>query len=427
MNNPVVQNLLNLINKRPVIIWGARMTGIGFYRFARRHDLKAVGFVDSDPSLAGKEIYGLTVNLPSQLSSLKNQYSDLFIIVAASTKEDEIIDWLNKNDLASADYINYKDYCKNFFTIDISGRCNLKCPACASGLLPPSSRSHGFMSLYDFKKITEKILEEVGLISHFCLYNWGEPILHPQIDLFVDYAHQMGIAIAISTNFSVDLPERLSRLVKSSPDIFKISVSGYYPEVYETTHAGGNINLVKSNMYRLKYYRERYNSSFPVEVNYHLYKNNIGADLTKMKELCQELGFLFSTCYANVTSAERVIQYCQGKIDAKTEELSKLLLVDIKSGLEATRPFHHLPCRFLDNQVNINWDRSVALCCVSHGSAEATIAADFLKISLPEIEKLKQNRVLCRACLACGIPSYIMGLNRPAWDKAANQKEGSFN
>lgn len=421
MNNIAVQNLLDIINNRPVVIWGARMTGIGFHHFAKRYNLNAVGFVDSDPSLTGGKIYDLKVDLPSQLSFLKSQYRNLLVIIAVSTKEDEINNLLNKNGFSSKDYINYKDYCEGFFTIDISGICNLKCPSCANSLLPAECHK-GFMSLEDFKNITRKILDEVGLISHFCLYNWGEPLLHPQIDLFIDYAHQMGIAVAVSTNFSVDSTEQLHKLVKSSPDIFKISVSGYYPDVYEVTHTGGNIDLVKSNMYRLKYYRERYHSSFPVEVNYHLYNNNIGIDLTKMKELCKELDFLFSTCYANVAPIERIIKYCQGNIDEKTKELSKLLLVDIKNGLEVTKPFHHLPCRFLDNQININWDRSVSLCCASYDSADVIISVDFLKTSLKEIKMLKRNRSLCKICMAYGIPQYILGVNRPAWDKVANQK-----
>lgn len=416
----IKKKLLTILGKRPIIIWGARMTGIGFFRFSQRHNRKVLGFVDSDPSFQGKKIYDLQVLKPSQLAALKKAQPKLIVVIAVSIKEDEIISRLKKLKLSSKDYLLYKDYSDTFFTIDVAGTCNLKCPSCANSTCL-ASRPKGFMSLEDFKKITQKILKEVGLISHFCLYNWGEPLLHPKLNLFIDYAHQMGIATAVSTNFSIPNAQQIKKIVKASPDIFKISVSGYYPQVYNTTHTGGDINLVKSNMYRLRYLMDKYHSSFVVEVNYHLYKNNIGKDLNKMKALCQELGFVLSTCHANVTPVERLIAVTQGKTDQRTESLRQLLLVDVKKGLEITKPFHHLPCRFLSNQLNINWDRSVALCCVCYDPDTTTIAADFLKQSLKDIRKAQKNHPLCRQCQKLGIPQYLMEVNSARWQKEAQK------
>ncbi len=420
MVNNVVKNLLAILDKRPIAIWGARMTGIGFLHFAKKHNLKTVGFIDSDPSLAGKNIHNLSVSQPSSLSFLKSKYKNLIVVVAVSIKEDEIIDSLNKLGMSVKDYINYKDFCKNFFTIDIAGMCNLKCPACASSICP-TDRPKGFMSLDDFKKIIKKIIKETGLVSHICFYNWGEPLLHPQLDLFIDYAHQMGIATAVSTNLSISSSGQLYKLVKSSPDILKISLSGYYPDVYNKTHTGGDINLVKSNLYRIKYYMEKCSSSFPVEVNYHLYKNNVGADLKKMEELCKELGFVLSTCYANVTPVEKIIEYYNGHTDKKTKELLKLLLVSIDKALQIAKPFRNLPCRLLFNQVNINWDRSVSLCCVSYDRKKSIISDDFLQDSLKDIEIRKKNHDLCKICRRYGIHQYILEINRKEWKKEADK------
>lgn len=396
------------------------MTGIGFFRFSQKHKLNVLSFVDSDPSLQGKKIYNLTVISPQNLSSLKAKYKNLLVVIAVSIKEKEIAETLKKMGILSEDYLLYKNFVQDFFTIDISGTCNLKCSSCPNSYCPVD-RPKGFMSLGDFKKITQKILKEVGLVSHFCLYNWGEPLLHPQLDLLINYAHQMGIAIAVSSNLSIGSAEQLQKLVKAGPDILKISVSGYYPEVYNTTHTAGDINLVKSNLYRLKYYMEREKSSFVVDVNYHLYKNNQGVDLRKMRDLCRQLGFILSTCYATLMPAERIIDYCQGrKVDQKTQALLDLLLVSIDRGLEITRPFHHQPCGFL-NQVNINWDRSVSLCCASFDRETTTISADFLKDPLELIEKRKYNHKLCGKCWRLGIPQYLLGPNQKEWEKEAKK------
>ncbi len=151
-------NLLKILKDRPILIWGSRMTGIGFLRFAKKHNLNTIGFVDSDPSLAGKKISDLPISMPGILSSLKAKYKNLMVLVAVSIKEDEIISSLKELGMSDGDCISYSDFCGCFFTIDVSGVCNLKCPSCAhtvEGINNPK----GFMSFDDLVKITEKIIK----------------------------------------------------------------------------------------------------------------------------------------------------------------------------------------------------------------------------------------------------------------------------
>lgn len=413
-------NLLTTLNNRPLLIWGARMTGIGFLRFAKKHNLNVVGFVDSDPSLIGRKINNLPVSRPDSMSSLKAQNKNLVVVIAVSIKEDEIIDTLRRMGISGNDYVKYSDFCGCFFTIDVAGVCNLKCPSCAHNM-DNINNPKGFMPLDDFKKVTEKIMKEVDLVSHIVLYSWGEPFLHPELNLIIDHTHSLGIATAVSTNLSIDSSDQFKKIVKSSPDYLKISLSGYYPETYNTTHTGGDINLVKSNLYRLKCLIEKHKSSIFVEANYHLYKNNIGIDLNKMKELCDDLGFVFTSCYANVTPIERLIDYCEGTLDAKTQEFLKLLLVGIDKGLEITESYRNLPCRFLSNQVNINWDRSVPLCCVCFDRPKSIISNDYLLESLEDILIKKKNHPLCGKCKRYGFPPYLLGVNQKGWKNEAKR------
>lgn len=413
-------NLLKTLGDRPILIWGARMTGIGFSSFAKKHNLNVIGFVDSDPSLIGRKIINLPINLPRLIPFLMSQYKNLALVITVSIKEDEICSSLKEFGMSDRDYIRYSDFCGCFFTIDVAGACNLKCPSCAhtvEGIDNPK----GFMPLDDFIKVTEKMINEVDLVSHISLYSWGEPFLHPELNLIIDHAHSLGVATAVSTNLSIASSDQIEKIVKSSPDYLKISLSGYYPETYNTTHTGGDITLVKANLYKLKYFIEKYESFIFVEVNYHLYKNNIGIDLTRMKELCDDLGFVLSLCYANVTPVERLIDYCEGNIDPKTKKFLELLLVGIDKGLEIAKPYNNLPCRFLTNQININWDRSVPLCCVCFDSKNSTISNDYLKDSLKDISIRKENHPLCKKCIKYAIPPYLLGVNQEEWEKEANR------
>ena len=79
-----------------------------------------------------------------------------------------------------------------------------------------------------------------------------------------------------------------------------------------------------------------------------------------------------------------------------------------------------MPCRFLNNQVNINWDRTVPVCCVVFDrDADTIISNDYLENSLEEINKMKQGHHMCTKCMNYGIPSYLLGVNQKGWDEAA--------
>jgi MoaA/NifB/PqqE/SkfB family radical SAM enzyme len=420
MMTPKIETLLNALGNRPILVWGARMTGIGFFRFTQKHGKQVIGFVDSDRSLVGKATHGAPIYPLSELGALREQFKDLIVVVAVSLKEDEIVKALGEFGLDAKDYLRYSDFSSSFFTVDIAGCCNLKCPSCAH-VLPGFENPKGFMTQEDFFKITEKIMAEVELVSHICLYSWGEPFLHPDLGRFVERIHELGVAAAVSTNLCIESASRIERVIQAAPDYLKISLSGYYPAAYNSTHTGGNVDLVKSNLYRLRYYIDKRRAPVFVDVNYHVYKNNCGEDLKRMRALCEELGFVLSTCYANVTPVERLIDYAEGKIDPITKELDELLLVDIGQGLEIGRSFPMGVCRFLTNQTNINWDRSVPLCCVAFDRHTALVSDDYLADSLEEIALRKENHPVCKKCLKFGIPQYLLGVNQDAWERAANQ------
>ncbi len=170
-----IKELLAVLGKRPLVIWGARMTGIGFFRFSQKHKLNVISFIDSDRPSQEKKIYSqkssahnLTVTPPHNLSTLKKKHKNLLIVVAVSIKEDQVIETLKKMGFSSDSYLLYKNFAQKFFTIDVSGTCNLKCPSCPNSSCP-IDRPKGFISLNDFKKITQKILKEAGCVSHFSL------------------------------------------------------------------------------------------------------------------------------------------------------------------------------------------------------------------------------------------------------------------
>lgn len=417
------KNLLGRLNGRPVVIWGARMTGMGFARFlAASGEPPALGFIDSDPGLQGAEINGLPVRAPSALQALRRENPGLLVVVSVALKAGEIMAGLRAGGLSETDMLDYAAYCHDFYTIDVVGTCNLKCLSCAHGT-PGMASPLGTMKFARFEQVVEKALRETEVVSHVSLYSWGEPLLHPDLGKMVGLLHRRGIAVAVSSNLSIKSETAIRRLAEAAPDYLKVSLSGYYPEAYNLTHAGGDINLVKSNLYRLRYWFDKHRASTLVDVNYHLYNNNCGRNLERMRELCTELGFQLSTTYALVMPLERVIDHCAGKSPEDLQRLRKMLLVDIDEGIAASAGPAVDGCPFRENQININWDLSVPVCCTVYNRSVATqVAQNYLETPLEEINRAKASVKLCGKCMALGLPAYNMGYNRGLWDAIAAGK-----
>lgn len=425
--NAQLRALIDTLQGHVVLIWGARMTGLGLVRFCRSHQLDVYGFIDSDPAFANQTISGLPCHPPAALPGLCASEPRLKVIVAASTKEAEISQALQALGFAASDIINYSAYCDLFYTIDVTGTCNLRCLSCPHGAEIEDKSLQGQMSLETFVQVVDKIVAENDLVTHISLYSWGEPFLNPALPEMIRVLHQRGIAAALSSNLSIKNETLLRKAIQQDPEYLKVSLSGFYPEAYNDTHQGGDIHLVRSNLLRLRYYLDKFSLNTVVEVNYHLYNNNNGRNLQKMQELCDELGFFLSKTFALVMPLERVIDKLEGRASPSTLELEKRLLVSVEEGIAASNPdgIRPQPCPFLENQTIVNWDLSVPVCCTTFNRGSNVLASNFLDTPKAELHTRKQQASICTTCMQHGLPAYNLGLNRRQWEAIAASKPGT--
>ena len=421
-----LEQLVASLRGSPVLIWGARMTGLGLVRFCRTHGLEVQGFIDSDPSFAGKRISGLPCHPPAELPAIRAAAPDLKIIVAASTKEKEIGQILLDLGFGPEQFINYSAYCDLYYTVDVMGTCNLKCLSCPHGAETDEKYDRGHMPLATYRQVIDKIVAENEVVTHISLYSWGEPFLNPALPEMVDYLHQRGIAAALSSNLSIKNETLLRKVMQRDPEYLKVSLSGYYPEAYNDTHQGGDIWLVRSNLLRLRHYIDKYALNTVVDVNYHVYNNNNRRNLQKMQELCDELGFSLSQTYALIMPLERVIEKLEDRPSPSTLRLQDKLLVTPEEGIRAANPGGipdtAAPCPFLENQTIVNWDLSVPVCCTTFNQGANIVAANFLTTPKAEIDAAKRRAAICTTCTRHGLPAYNLGLNRRQWDAIAATK-----
>ena len=421
------EKLLKDIDGKDILIWGARMTGLGALRFLKSKGKNPYCFIDSDDCFKNKKVYNLAVLKPENvMNEIKRKGLNPIIIIAVALKEDEIKRVMNKCSLNSIEHQSFQREESPYFTVDILSSCNLKCLSCPHSLENKDDAPKGSMNLETTKQVIDKIKKESPDTTHISLYSWGEPLIHPKVDEIVNYIHEKGIAVSLSSNLSIKFNEdKLIRIIKSNPEYLKISVSGFYPLAYNSTHQGGNIDLVKSNLHKIRKLMNQYNSHTLIDINYHLYRNNNDKNLKKFKELAEKLGFILSTTYALVMPFERVINKLEGKPDYQTSQLEKNLLVGIEEGIEISslNVEEKSSCPFRENQVNINADLSVPVCCIVFNKSQNIVSNNFLDSSLSEISNNKKNITTCKKCMSLRLPEYNMGYNKHLWNERAQSKK----
>lgn len=293
------------------------------------------------------------------------------------------------------------------YVIEIAGACNLRCPSCPVGNMPEEPHPKGLMDIQTFEQILLKISQDrpdVPIIVH--LFNWGEPLLHPQLDQFIKAIRLRGWQSIVSTTLNIS--RGLEKLVAAAPDILKVSASGWSQDEYEQTHVRGDIEQVKENLKELRKLIDVRDAvqksphSMNVMIGYHLYKHNL-AGAAKFRKLAEDLQFNYTENNAVIQPIERNLDLVAGRADPVTKKIAEKLLVH---PLEISK-FHkqmrsgHFDCELRFNMTAINADRSVALCCGTY-SKSLQIHNDFLSADVEALEQTKYKNEFCAECMQCG-------------------------
>ena len=149
------EEILKLILNKKVLIWGARMTGIGALRKLKEKNIDVLGFVDSDKAFNEKYSQGLKVYSPNELKNILIEREDVVILVAVALKENEILSQLTKLEIPKIPVLSFHDENEPYFTVDILSSCNLKCASCPHSI-EETDVPKGSMTLDTFKSVFDK-------------------------------------------------------------------------------------------------------------------------------------------------------------------------------------------------------------------------------------------------------------------------------
>lgn len=276
--------------------------------------------------------------------------------------------------------------------------CNLRCPSCAVGNVVNGNRKPGLMSVAQFEAILDKIGRDVtDRPVEVHLYSWTEPLLHKQIGQIIAAVKARGYLCSISSNLN-DI-RNLDEAIAARPDWMRISLSGFTQEVYGQTHVGGDVEVVKQNMRRLREILDAHNSQTQIFVGFHRYRHN-AHELKPMSDLAAELGYQVAPVFAYLMPLDGLIDYYEGNpIPEKAQSIIPLLAIspDEQKAIQQKTPPQECPLR--TDQMMINADGSVQLCCAVFDS-KFVIAQSYLDASFDELQATKMNHSFCETCMS---------------------------
>ncbi len=385
------------LKNRDIHLWGARQLGLSLFEALDRQGLTPTAFLDSSRALQGRRVLGRPVLAPETLLDRPAgaEGRPFFIVITSGFYYPEIAERCRAAGLADGqDFIAAAELQRFDYQIDVAGTCNLRCLSCPRGNFHPQP-AKGFMSPDSFARVLDKIRRDDPFVGAVALYNFGEPLLHPDLPEIIGLARAAGVRTAVSSNLNFRLD--FAPAVAAGPAWFRVSTSGW-GDSYEVTHTGGRWPLFLKNLRRLRDLRAEHAPDMDVEVFYHIYRDRHD-DFRKMRDLCAELDFTLRLRHAALAPLDLVMEVAKGRpLPPEAEATRRLQTLPIDEALELAREQRHLPCPY-QRCLWITWDRRVRQCMEWFGP-DLDLFPDFLETPLDGIAAAREDRGLCRRCQA---------------------------
>jgi radical SAM protein with 4Fe4S-binding SPASM domain len=138
---------------------------------------------------------------------------------------------------------------------ELTNYCNLQCPVCPTGkgLL---NRKPQNMSVKLFKQAWEELSPH---ITSAVLWNWGEPLLHPEIKEILRIAHSGNVATYLSTNGQNLNDEKIiNALLCYPPQYLILAIDGITDETNSKFRVGAKLEPILEGVRQLalrRYYK----------------------------------------------------------------------------------------------------------------------------------------------------------------------------
>ncbi|MBM4176077.1 MAG: radical SAM protein [Ignavibacteria bacterium] len=242
--------------------------------------------------------------------------------------------------------------------IDPINICNLDCPLCAS---KTQNYDKGRMSFETFKIVLDKIPSLKVLV----LFNWGEPLLHPEIFQMIEESVSRSIYTITHSNFSLRQNfQFFERLIGSGLHQLVISADGASQETYERYRVKGRFDWVIENIKQTVAAKKNLRKRDPKIVWKFLVNKYNEHEIDKAELMARELGVEIT--FDNMGLADDLPDI---SFPGTLEERKNLWLPKNQKFIldyyrnENKLPINDKPCYQLFSSIVVNPDAKVTPCC----------------------------------------------------------------
>lgn len=162
-----------------------------------------------------------------------------------------------------------------YVTVDVTRRCNFRCPGCRYHSPMLNTTSPGDRSILDIPfSLAEKLFEEFKEMgtSGLILIGEGEPFLHPRLFDIILAAKDAGLHITLLTNGTLLNKTNVHSIIGSGLDILKVSLWASSAEEYEKNYPGttsANFENIIKGLRILAHIKVKQKSTLPTVVLHH--------------------------------------------------------------------------------------------------------------------------------------------------------------
>jgi radical SAM protein with 4Fe4S-binding SPASM domain len=173
----------------------------------------------------------------------------------------------------------------NTLIIETGAVCPLHCPFC------PQSRddfdlTRELLTFDNFKKIIDYFENFVDTVL---LFNWGEPLLNPDLSEMIVYASERKIRTVVHSNLNFLTEELAEKLIKSGLSELVSSIDGVSEESYQAYRRGGSFNIAINNLKLLLHKRKQLGMGMPNIIwKFLVFKQN-EHEIEKARRIAQQI------------------------------------------------------------------------------------------------------------------------------------------
>ena len=242
--------------------------------------------------------------------------------------------------------------------IEPTNFCNLACPLCPAGR-NELGRERRNMTLEEFKSVIDDVED---YLLFLVMWDFGEPLMNPDLPDMIRYASQRGIKTVTSTNGHYFEDEiYLSNLLQSGLTTLIVAIDSIHEESYQTYRKKGSLSKAMNGLKKLIDLKNKLNSPTAINMRMVVMKHN-ESEIDEIRETAKQLGVdIFTVKTVN-----------PGYGPTANDEESVPVDPDLRryEYIEGTyqRVRVDAICNYVWTMSNIHSDGSVVACCYDYDS-----------------------------------------------------------